>query len=104
VKNKYKGKTLQQLGRRLEENVLGTFVYVFFILVMQVCSGVVPYGTDKGVGVGETPAEEVVRISCRVIAVFEFRNSLFINQFNRIYVRYTNITLYVAFGIIRGFT
>jgi hypothetical protein len=36
VKNKYKGNTLRQLGKRLEENVLGTFVYVCCMLVMQV--------------------------------------------------------------------
>jgi hypothetical protein len=58
VKNKCKGKTLRQLGRRLEENVLGTFVYVFFVLAIQIRYGVVPYVTDKGVGVGGTPAEE----------------------------------------------
>jgi len=37
VKNKYKGKTLQQLGKQLKQNVLGPFVYVFFILAMEVC-------------------------------------------------------------------
>ena len=36
MKNKYKGKTLRQLGKQLEENVLGPFVYVFFILAMEV--------------------------------------------------------------------
>jgi hypothetical protein len=45
-----------------------------------------------------------VHISCRVIAVFVFRKPLFINYLYRIYVCYTNITLYIAFGIIRGFT
>jgi hypothetical protein len=45
-----------------------------------------------------------VRISCRVITVFVFRKPLFINKFYRIYVFYTNITLYIVFGIIRRFT
>jgi hypothetical protein len=45
-----------------------------------------------------------VRISCRVIAVFVLRKLLFINKLYRIYVCYTNITLYITFGIIRGFT
>jgi hypothetical protein len=29
-------KTLQQKGRRSEENVFGTFMYIFFILAMQI--------------------------------------------------------------------
>jgi hypothetical protein len=45
-----------------------------------------------------------VRISCRVITVFVFRKPWFINKLYRIYVCYTNITSYIAFGIIRGFT
>jgi hypothetical protein len=51
-----------------------------------------------------------VRISCRVIAAFVFRKPLFINKLYRIYVCYTNITLYKAFGLgtyyprIRGHT
>jgi hypothetical protein len=36
VKNKYKGKTLGQLGEWLEKKVLGPFVYVFLILAMEV--------------------------------------------------------------------
>jgi len=36
VKNKYKRKTLQQVGEELEKKVLGPFVYVFFILAMEV--------------------------------------------------------------------
>jgi hypothetical protein len=35
VKNCHKEKTLQQKGRRSEENVFGTFMYIFFILVMR---------------------------------------------------------------------
>jgi hypothetical protein len=35
-----------------------------------------------------------VRISCRVIALFVFRKPLSTNKFYRIYVCYTNITLY----------
>jgi hypothetical protein len=45
-----------------------------------------------------------VRITCRVIAVFVFRKPLLSIKLYRIYVCYTNITLYIAFGIIRGFT
>jgi hypothetical protein len=45
-----------------------------------------------------------VRISCRVTADFVFREHLFIYKLYRIYVCYTNITLYITFGIIRGFT
>jgi hypothetical protein len=41
-----------------------------------------------------------VPISCRVIAVFASRKPLFINKLYHIYVRYTNITLYIAFSII----
>jgi hypothetical protein len=37
-------------GKWLEENVLGTFVYVFLIMVMKATLGVVSYGTDEGVG------------------------------------------------------
>ena len=44
VKNKYEGKTLRQLGKQLKKNVLGPFVYVFFILAMEVCYGIVTYG------------------------------------------------------------
>jgi len=36
VKNKYKRKTLGQLGKELEKKMLGPFVYVFFILAMEV--------------------------------------------------------------------
>jgi hypothetical protein len=45
-----------------------------------------------------------VRVSRHVIAVFVFREPLFINKLYRICVCYTNITLYITFGIIRGFT
>ena len=31
--------------------MLGPFVYVFFILAMEVCQGIFTYGTNKGVGV-----------------------------------------------------
>jgi hypothetical protein len=39
--------------------VLGTFVYVFLILVMEASLGVVSYGTDEGVGVGRASVEKV---------------------------------------------
>jgi hypothetical protein len=45
-----------------------------------------------------------VHIGYCVIAVVVFRKPLFINKLYRIHVCYTNITLYIAFGIIRGFT
>jgi hypothetical protein len=45
-----------------------------------------------------------VRISFRIIALFIFRKPLFINKLYRIYVCYTNITLYIAFRITRDFT
>jgi hypothetical protein len=45
-----------------------------------------------------------VRISCSVMAMSVFRENLFINKLYHIYVCYTNITLCIAFGIIRGFT
>jgi hypothetical protein len=44
-----------------------------------------------------------VRISCRDMALFVFRKPLFINKLHGIYVCYTNITLYIAFGIICSF-
>jgi hypothetical protein len=44
-----------------------------------------------------------VHISFRVIAVFVFRKPLSIKLY-RIYVCYTNITLYTVFGIICCFT
>jgi hypothetical protein len=44
-----------------------------------------------------------VHISCHVIAVFVFRKPLFINKLYRIYVCYTNVTLYIALGIIRSY-
>jgi hypothetical protein len=46
-----------------------------------------------------------VRISCRAFTVFFFseRTYLSIKRY-LIYVCYTNISLYIAFGIIRGFT
>jgi hypothetical protein len=43
-----------------------------------------------------------VHISYHVIAVFVFRKPLFVNKLYRICVCYTNITLYIAFDIIRG--
>ena len=46
-------------GKWLEENVLGTFVYVFLVLVMKVSYGVVCCGTDEGVGVGRASVEKV---------------------------------------------
>jgi len=36
VKNKHKGKTLQQVGEELEKKMLGPFVNVFLILAMEV--------------------------------------------------------------------
>jgi hypothetical protein len=50
------------------------------------------------------PASNVlaVRISFRVIEVFVFRTPFIWIKLYRIYVCYTNITLYIAFGIIRG--
>jgi hypothetical protein len=45
-----------------------------------------------------------VHISCRIITVFVFRKAIFINILYCIYVWYTNITLYVAFSIIHGYT
>jgi hypothetical protein len=39
--------------------VLGPFVYVFLILVMEVSQGVVSYGADEGVGVDRATAEKV---------------------------------------------
>ena len=33
---------------------------VFFILAMEVCYGIVTYGTNKGVGVGGTTAEKFI--------------------------------------------
>jgi hypothetical protein len=44
------------------------------------------------------------RISCHVIAVFVFRKHLFVNKHYYIYVCYTNIMLYIAFGIICHFS
>jgi hypothetical protein len=41
---------------------------------------------------------------CCGIAVFVFKKPLFINKLYRVYVCYTNIMLYIAFGIIHGFT
>jgi hypothetical protein len=38
--------------------MLGPFVYVFFILAMEVSWGVVSYGTDEGVGVGNAAAKK----------------------------------------------
>jgi hypothetical protein len=38
------------------------------------------------------------------MSVFVFRKPLFISKLYRIYVCYMNITLYIAFGLIRGFT
>ena len=46
-------------GKWLEENVLGTFVCVFLVLVMKVSYGVVSCGTDEGVGVGRASVEKV---------------------------------------------
>ena len=46
-------------GKRLDENVLRTFVYVFLIVVMKVSYGVVSYGTDEGVWVGRASVEKV---------------------------------------------
>ena len=40
--------------------MLGPFVYVFFILAMEVCYGIVTYGTNKGVGVGGTTVEKFI--------------------------------------------
>jgi hypothetical protein len=40
--------------------VLGPFVYVFLILVMEISYGVVSYEADKGVGVGRATAEKVI--------------------------------------------
>ena len=40
--------------------MFGPFVYVFFILAMKVSYGIVTYGTNKGVAVGRTTAEEFV--------------------------------------------
>jgi hypothetical protein len=36
------------LGERLQKKVLGPFVYVFLILLMEVSYGVVSYGEDEG--------------------------------------------------------
>jgi len=46
-------------GKRLEENVLRTFVYVFLIVVMKVSYGVVSYGTVEVVGVGTSSVEKL---------------------------------------------
>jgi hypothetical protein len=40
--------------------VLRAFLYVFFILAMQIGQSVVSYGADKGVEMGGTPAEEFI--------------------------------------------
>ena len=39
--------------------MLGSFVYVFLILVMKVSQGVVSYGVDEGVRVGRAPVKKV---------------------------------------------
>ena len=39
--------------------MLGTFVYVFLILVMEASLGVVSYGKDEVVGVGRASVEKV---------------------------------------------
>jgi len=40
--------------------MLGPFVYVFFILAMEVNWVIVSYGTVEGVGVGRAAAKKVV--------------------------------------------
>jgi hypothetical protein len=45
-----------------------------------------------------------VHISCSITTVFVFRKPLFISKLYRIYVCYMNITLYITFSIICGFT
>jgi hypothetical protein len=60
VKNKYKRKTLQQVGKELEKKVLGPFVNVFFILAVEVSYGVISYGMAEGVGVGRAAAKEII--------------------------------------------
>ena len=39
--------------------MLGSFVYVFLILAMEVTYGVVSYGVDEGVRVGRATVEKV---------------------------------------------
>jgi hypothetical protein len=45
-----------------------------------------------------------VRFSCCDIVLYAYRKPLFINKLYNTYVCNTNITLCIAFGIIRGFT
>jgi hypothetical protein len=51
-------KTLRQPGERLEWQMLGPFMYVFFILPVEVGYCVISYFSDKRVGVGRTAEEE----------------------------------------------
>ena len=56
-------------GKRLEENVLRTFVCVFLVLVKKVSYGVVSCGTEEGVGVGRASVEKVSSQMVNEVAV-----------------------------------
>jgi len=47
-----KEKTLQQLGERLEKQMFGPFMYVFWILLVKVGDRVISNFADQRVGVG----------------------------------------------------
>ena len=53
-----KEKTLQQPGERLEWQMFGPFMYVFFILSVEVGYRLISYFSDKRVRVGRTVEEK----------------------------------------------
>jgi hypothetical protein len=70
--------------------------------VSWLCHGWLQFHRNRSTASWHSVSIPSVPISCRVIALFVFRKPLFISKLYRIYVCYTNITLYIAFGIISG--
>jgi len=68
-------KTLQPLGERLQQKMFSAFVYVFYILLVEIRYSVVPCLVDTRVRVSRTVVEKFIRQTVnKLVHGFEVKN------------------------------